>query len=173
MLYYNEIKGIIKQYELDLKPYANKAYLDKITAGKSMFVHVRRGDYLRKGSIYLDLSSTEYYHKALEVAKGYCGDANIFVFSDDIAWCREYFSAYKNVNYVEYENQSAVSDLALTSYCDCGIIANSSFSWWGAMLNKDKIVIRPGQYYNMQWKNDQTSHLYPASWLSIEINDMP
>ena len=171
LLYFNEIKDSIKQYELDLKPYANKEFLNKIMEGKSMFVHVRRGDYLRKGSIFLDLSSTNYYHKALEVAKGYCGDANIFVFSDDIAWCRDYFSAYKNFNYIEYENQSAVSDLALMSYCDYGIIANSSFSWWGAMLNKDKIVMCPNKYYNEQLNNDHDNYECPSSWIPVDIND--
>ena len=166
--YYNEIKEILKQYELDLTPYANKTFLGRVTAQKSLFMHIRRGDYLSNDN-YVDLCSTDYYKKAIELAKERFDAVNVFVFSDDVEWCRKYFSEYENFNFVEYENQTAISDLALMSCCDCGIIANSTFSWWGAMLNKDKLVIRPGKYYNdTQWASN-FDNLFPSSWMTIDV----
>lgn len=133
-----------------------------------MFIHVRRGDYI-SNNYYIDLCSTDYYEKAIKTAKGFFDDVNVFVFSDDIGWCRKYFSEYENFNFVEYQDQTAISDLALMSYCDCGIIANSTFSWWGAMLNKDKLVIRPGKYYNNTSLESNFNNLFPSSWISIDV----
>jgi hypothetical protein len=111
---------------------------EQITKAPSVSVHIRRGDYIgRKGFNILPLS---YYFKAIRETKG-----DLFIFSDDIAWCKQtfkkdYFS--REVTFVELEDYLSFELMRL---CSHNIIANSTFSWWAAYLNDnpDKIVITP------------------------------
>jgi hypothetical protein len=92
-------------------------------------------------------------------------DAELFVFSDDQDWCRNNLSFARPYHFVE--TGSAAKDLFLMQHCRHNIVANSSFSWWGAWLNahSDKLVIAPANWFSdasMQ-KND----IVPASWTRI------
>lgn len=104
-------------------------------------VHVRRGDYVGHDH-YVDLAATSYYENAFR----HFGDNTIFVvFSDDIPWCKIRFSGWPMV-YVEADE---IKSLVLMSLCDAIIIANSSYSWWGAWLTDrtGRPVIAPDRWF--------------------------
>ena len=123
-------------------------------------VHIRKGDYINLANAYeqLDIS---YYRKAM----GVIGSKYYMVFSDDIKWCKENLTG-DNIEYSE--GKSAVEDLALMSSCEHQIIANSSFSWWGAYLSKNpyKIVICPNKWFGPALPHNTKDLLMPE-WLKI------
>jgi hypothetical protein len=128
---------------------------------KSVSLHIRRTDYLTSNG-YHPVQPVQYYKDAIDIIRDY---ENIFVFSDDISWCRENLK-FNNMIFVE--DSSEVEDLWLMSLCNHNIIANSSFSWWGAWLNNntDKKVIAPKKWFG-DHVNLNTSDLLPESWIKI------
>jgi hypothetical protein len=137
---YSELKKEIKVKE----SYYTKSFLDTkrlITHCNSVSVHIRRGDYLGKKNHLV--VSIEYYIKAIQLLKCLRSDCVFFVFSDDITWCKEQFPS--TFQFVEME---CYLELELMSLCKHNIIANSTFSWWGAYLNEntDKIVVAPKRW---------------------------
>ena len=116
-------------------------------------LHVRRGDYL-KAKNYAGLCGLEYYKKAIAHILANTQSPSFYIFSDDIEWCKENISPLLGNNeykYIDF-NRGCDSplDMMLMSLCHHNIIANSSFSWWGAFLNKhnDKIVCAPEKWTN-------------------------
>jgi hypothetical protein len=130
--------------------------------GKSVSLHVRRTDYVTSNGFH-PVQTLEYYNKALEIIGNH---DQLLVFSDDINWCKENLK-YENILFIE--NQDNVEDLWLMSLCDHNIIANSSFSWWGAWLNKNKnkIVIAPNNWFGVQ-TNLNNLDIIPANWVKYE-----
>jgi hypothetical protein len=123
-------------------------------------VHIRRGDYVKLND-YHSLLDIEYYNKSIELI----GDGSFIFFSDDIEWVKQNFIG-GNFYYSQYDNE--ILDLSLMSICDNNIIANSSFSWWGAYLNKnnDKKVIAPSQWFGPRGPKD-TQDITPENWIKI------
>lgn len=130
-------------------------------------LHVRRGDYLYNESIHLNLS-LDYYSRAISIFLEKFTYIKILIFSNDIEWCKRHITG-ENVFYSE--NNSNYVDMCMMSLCDHNIIANSTFSWWGAYLNQNinKIVVCPedyikdsGQLYQFINKN-----YYPDEWISL------
>lgn len=123
-------------------------------------VHVRRGDYtnLKEEYVQLDMS---YYQRAMQTT----ASKFYVIFSDDISWCRTIFN---NNNVIFSEGRSPAEDLALMSSCEHQIIANSSFSWWGAYLNKNpsKIVIAPQRWFGPKLPHN-TRDLLPEKWIKL------
>jgi hypothetical protein len=122
-------------------------------------LHVRRGDYLNL-PLHHPVCPIEYYSKAI----GMLPDLPIVVVSDDIEWCK------KSLNADLYlEGTSSTNDLFVMTQANHNIIANSSFSWWGAWLNKnsDKIVIAPQKWLGVAYHNISTLDLIPEDWISI------
>lgn len=138
----------------------------------SCAIHVRRGDYVQeaKTNKYHGICSLDYYKKAVEHIKERVGEPVFFVFSDDIQWAKENlnFGKMRFVDLLDKENLKDQRELTLMSKCQHQIIANSSFSWWGAWLNqnKDKIVIAPDKWFNNRKIN--TKDLIPESWVKIK-----
>jgi hypothetical protein len=119
----------------------------------SVSVHVRRGDYVSEHRLIRShyICTPDYYNETMHwMNKKFDGKAIFYIFSDDPDWCRtglEYPSEYKIVS----DNiRSNPVELVLMSHCRNAIIANSSFSWWGAWLidNPDKIVLHPKNWFN-------------------------
>jgi glycosyltransferase involved in cell wall biosynthesis len=133
----------------------------KFDVKNAVSLHIRRGDYLSLSQYHHNLS-IEYYHNAIDYFKDY----KIFVFSDDIQWCKENF---KGDNFKFVEGQSDIEDLYLMSLCAHNIIANSTFSWWGAMLNnnKSKRVVCPDRWFGPQNKSLSTQDLLPPDWIHL------
>tara|TARA_R110000851_G_scaffold229758_1_gene382468 strand:+ start:25046 stop:25789 length:744 start_codon:yes stop_codon:yes gene_type:complete len=121
-------------------------------------VHVRRSDYLKFPNHH-PLCSMEYYRTAMAKFEGY----NFLVLSDDREWCAKWFDL---PNTVISKAHSAQEDLQLMSKCDHHIMANSSFSWWGAWLNtqEGKRVIIPEKWFGSAYNRWDTSDLYHPSW---------
>lgn len=121
-------------------------------------IHVRRGDYVGN-PFYVDLTDTDYYQKAMnEFPKG----TKFLVFSDDIEWCKDQ-DIFKDC---EFSEGNELEDLNLMASCKGHIIANSSFSWWGAWLcptYPDNKVIAPKAWYSDGKQRTMT----PEHWKKI------
>lgn len=149
----------------------NKAVADAMKQCESVSIHIRRGDYTKKrrwneiGSI----CSLDYYGWAMANIRQQLGeDVHYFVFSDDMAWVRKNLKI-PNATYIDWNNNGdSYIDMQLPSLCKHNIIANSSFSWWGAYLNQnpDKIVIAPNKWY----RNNPTPDLLLPSWTQVAID---
>lgn len=136
---------------------------DKILNAKdSVMLHIRRGDYVTKNSCYV--LPLQYYYEALLQVKG-----DLFIFSDDIEYCKEKFkSTYFNRN-IEFIDLPDYQSFELMKYCKLKIIANSTFSYWAALLNDNEndVVIAP-KYWRV--KNEMLiglPHAYPKNWRSL------
>ena len=134
-------------------------------------IHVRRGDYVNhpEFSKTFGFIGLDYYHQALSQLNDRYKNIRLFVFSDDHAWVHQHLTLPDDTVFVKNTGPNAdVADLVLMSYCRHHIIANSSFSWWGAWLNPnpDKLVITPRQWYKQQptWN---TKDLLPSTWLAL------
>ena len=128
-------------------------------------LHVRRGDYLQVASLNLTL---DYYSEAISIFLEKFPYFKLLVFSDDIDWCKEYIVG-DNVFYSE--NNSNYVDMCMMSLCDHNIIANSTFSWWGAYLNQnpEKIVVCSEDYIGPSDIANQfiNKNYYPNDWVSL------
>lgn len=132
-------------------------------------VHIRRGDYLinKAAKDVLGVLPQDYYFNAFDFIFEKVSNSIFYIFSDDINWAKNNFK-YKNINFVFAENQNPCADLNQMSLCEHNIIANSSFSWWGAWLNRnpDKIVIAPQKWYADEEKN-RKSKIIPQNWIQL------
>ena len=136
------------------------------TMDSPIAIHIRRTDYIMNQANHHNLS-LKYYETAL---KEFDSDRNVIVFSDDSKWCKEQ-DLFQDDRFVVSENTDNRIDLCLMSLCSDFIIANSSFSWWGAWLsaNKEKKVIAPQQWFGTTGytKNHDTSDVVPDEWVRI------
>lgn len=132
-------------------------------------IHVRRGDYVsisKITNIYTTLPLS-YYEQAMKKIVEKYPDAHFFISSDDIDWVKENFPSNYPATFVSSSEISDCEELILMSKCKHNIIANSTFSWWGAYLNKnsDKIVIAPKNWFKDDNKNN--FDLIPNTWIKI------
>lgn len=170
--YFKSHKKMIKQ-ELTLNTHVSTMSAElarKIRSGDAVSVHVRRGDYVnnKANRDYYGECTIDYYLSALRIITETIANPNLFIFSDDPEWAKQNLRFNYNVSYVEHNGEElAYEDLWLMSICDHHVIANSSFSWWGAWLgeNPRKLVIAPRVWYRD--KNRDTSSLLPDSWVRI------
>lgn len=141
-------------------------WMKSICSTNSVSLHVRRGDYISNSDVrkYHGVCSPDYYNAAVAELQKRHAPIELFVFSDDIAWCRDHLSFEVPVHLVDVN--TAATDMYLMSLCRHHIIANSSFSWWGAWLNanKDKTVIMPEHWFvNVRSKDID---LVPRGWIT-------
>lgn len=150
----NHFKPSEEFYNLIYSNYKN--ILDK----ECVSVHVRRGNY-KDLSHYHNLLDADYYYEALKQFKNF----KIFVFSDDIEYCKNIFSNY---DCIYIQNNFDLYDLYLMSLCNHNIIANSTFSWWGAWLNqnKNKKIIAPSVWFGPE-ANCNSKDIIPNNWIKI------
>ena len=129
-------------------------------------LHVRRGDYIKNAENHFNLP-IEYYDAALSE---FDDDRNVIVFSDDPLWCHDE-GIFGDDRFIISENDDNRVDLCLMSLCNDFIIANSTYSWWGAWLSshKDKKVIAPVQWFGKTGytKDHNTKDLIPDDWIKI------
>lgn len=125
-------------------------------------IHVRRQDYLKFPNHH-PVCTIDYYEKAMN----YVGGDKFLVFSDDMKWCKNNF---KGNQFSFAEGNHEIVDLKLQMNCRNNIIANSSFSWWGAYLNDnvDKIVIAPKKWFGPALiPTHSTKDLIPEEWVQL------
>jgi hypothetical protein len=145
----------------------NAAMLEKIMTTPSISLHIRRGDYLTDPYTLANVGMCDlrYYSLAAEAIAGHVANPVFYIFSDDMIWVRENFHIPFPVVFVDHNSQStAYEDLRLISHCKHHIMANSSFSWWGAWLgvNVNKIVIGP-----RVWRKNGPNMFLPYDWKTI------
>lgn len=128
-------------------------------------LHVRRGDYLQVSSLNLSL---DYYNQAISIFLDKFKYFKLLIFSDDIEWCKQHIVG-DNVFYSE--NNTNYVDMCMMTLCDHNIIANSTFSWWGAYLNQseNKIVVCSKNYIGPNDLENQfiNENYYPNEWISL------
>ena len=149
------------------------ALAEKIKNVNAVSVHVRRGDYAANAHTksFHGLMDLDYYEQAMKIIEQKSSQPIYFFFSDDADWVQqEIIRGEPGYSLLEH-NTGADSwqDMYLMSLCKNHIIANSSFSWWGAWLstNNEKKVVAPKQWFANADANLQTIHLTPASWQRI------
>lgn len=115
-------------------------------SSEAVSLHVRRGDYLKHKNLF-EILDQDYYQRAIELIENQIQSPRYFVFSDDILWVEENFKFLPNATFVN--TGSNINDLDLMKRCHHNIIANSTYSWWGAFLNKNsqKKIIAPSKWF--------------------------
>jgi hypothetical protein len=171
--YFKDIENIIRsEFILKHEPDAiNKEISHIIGNSNSVSIHVRRGDYISNpvtNQVH-GVCPLDYYYRAIDKINELIKEPpHFFVFSDDPDWARENLKIEDPVMVVSHNGlDKDYEDLRLMSLCKHHVIANSSFSWWGAWLctNKEKIIIAPNKWFNAN-END-THDLIPDSWIKI------
>jgi len=141
-----------------------RAMLNRIKSTDSVSIHVRRGDFLTDG--FGGICTPEYYQKAITDIKSKVNDPYFFVFSDDLAWCRENLIE-NNIEFVDiHHGKDSWKDMLLMSKCKHNLNSNSTFAWWGAWLNNNskKIVVVPNRFN----QDPASVAIYPKEWIKIE-----
>lgn len=150
-------------FDIELLNNGTRTIAQEIKGKETVSVHIRRGDYLTFSGF--GVCSIDYYMRAMSFITEKIHDPLFLFFSDDMSWVKENIS-YSNAIYVSC-NQGADSwqDMYLMSRCTHNIIANSSFSWWGAWLNenRNKIVIAPTRWFNYSPNYD----IIPQDWITL------
>ncbi len=140
-----------------------------LKAPNPVFVHVRRGDYVTNAnaSQHHGVCGIDYYKQALTHMRERVDSPNFYVFSDDLDWVKQELGPLlQPATYVEgNRGRDSWQDMFLMSHCRHAIMANSSFSWWGAWLNDHpgRIVTAPRQWFTKQ----VTENLLPDHWISL------
>lgn len=143
---------------------------EKIETENSVSIHFRFGDYLESQNVdkYGNICTNEYYEKAILYINNHVANPKFYVFSNDIERAKsiEYLSDAIFIEKARFEDYEDWYDMYLMSKCKYNIIANSTFSWWGAWLNRfpDKIVIAPKKWINTYNYLD----IYPEGWVEID-----
>jgi hypothetical protein len=152
---------LLEIFKLKMLHSKTKIYQKKIIENKSVSLHVRRGDYLALNQV----QDMEYYYKAVSLFES--KTTHFFIFSDDLEWVKNNFDFISQKTFVELEKHTPDhEEMYLMSLCEHNIIANSSFSWWSAWLNKNdkKIVVAPEE-----WSFDKPlqERIHCKNWVKI------
>lgn len=162
----DQIKNAFKFQPLDNE---NLKWIEKLQNTKSVSIHVRRGDYVNNKG-FGGICDLNYYSKALNYVLSNIEEPIFYVFSNDIEWCENNIRPLMNgaecifINHNRGKN--SYKDMQLMSFCRTNIIANSSFSWWGAFLNNNEeaLVIAPAKWNNFSENID----VYHPRWIKIQ-----
>jgi hypothetical protein len=163
--YFRHIESRVRSeftFKKEIVDVANDYLKDK-RSNDTVSIHVRRGDYLQFD--HHGVCDLSYYIKALEqfTDKNY----NFIVMTDDIEWAKSTFSG--NDNFFISESKNQFIDMCTMTLCNHNIIANSTFSWWGAWLNQNinKKVIAPHKWFGKPLAHLNTYDLIPANWIRL------
>ena len=166
--YFSDIEDIIRKNYCfpELKEDWQKDLASKMKEKHSVSVHIRRGDYLEYPNLN-GICTLEYYRNAMNVFRDrYEGNVCFYLFSNDPEWTKEHFP--EKDCYLVQGNTGTESyrDMQFMSLCEHNIIANSSFSWWGAWLNAnpEKTVIAPDRWVH---SDEDTSAVVPETWIKM------
>jgi hypothetical protein len=169
--FYNKILPILRnKFCVERKWYTDDflQYVEMITSEESVSVHIRRGDYAQPHKLdALTPLPLQYYYNALKlIDKG-----SIFIFSDEIEWCKEHFNQENFDRKITFVSLEDYLDLELMKLCTHNIISHSTFSWWAAYLNNNesKKVVAPSHWIisKKKWSTYDDSVHYPKEWIKI------
>ena len=168
--YFKEIESVIRRdFSLKVKMSIRAMKLAKrISRTNSVSIHVRRKDYVTNLNTrrFHRICGLDYYYASIRRIAKQISSPYFFIFSDDIDWVRENLQIKYPVTLVDHFGSDA-EELILMSLCKHNIIANSSFSWWGAWLNRNrqKIVLAPKRWFR---KKRAESGIVPQTWIKVE-----
>lgn len=169
--YFDDIRDVLlKKFHFNRKlNERNTETLHQINScNNSVSIHIRLGDYLSNTNkiIYGNICNSEYYENCIGYINNIVPDTKFFVFSNDIAAAKIQFGVSDKFIYVDNNDEkNGYFDMMLMSQCKHNIIANSTFSWWGAYLNcnKNKIILAP-----KKWMNDfDMPDIYCPGWIKV------
>ena len=159
--YFENYKTELQELFLPKTKSATCVHYERLMAdNRSVSIHLRRGDYVGKSNYHTDLSSTSYYEDAIQLF----AERNFVVFSDDNEYAKLRFKHLPNVTFVE--GTTPVEDIYLQSVCFGNIVANSSFSWWGAWLNQklNTVVVAPRRWFGTDCK-ESAKDVFCKTWV--------
>jgi len=158
--YFKHIESEIRQdfsFKKELLEICNSFIKENFASTDVISLHIRRGDYVYNPNH--PVQSLEYYQKALSGLP----DLPVIVFSDDHDWCKEQ-KLFSSDRFAISEGNTTDTDLCLMSLCKYHVIANSSFSWWGAWLANSEKVIAPQNWFGGNCSGNNTKDLYLPHW---------
>ena len=165
LLYVNPVEEKLKSTFVfpDLDRH-NKEFIESLKDAETVSLHVRRGDYLKEMNLK-SVCDRDYYHRAIDTISEHVESPQFVIFSDDPEWCRTEFDFINPIIVDWNKGENSFRDMQLMSICKHNIIANSTFSWWGAWLNQNtnKKVIIP-----MNWFVGRPGNtLINNGWISV------
>ncbi|HBH71687.1 MAG: Glycosyl transferase family 11 [Parcubacteria group bacterium GW2011_GWC1_42_11] len=169
--YFKNIEDTIrKEITLRNEPSSEvKNWIAKTSESNSVSIHIRRGDYVDNPRInkFHGVCPIEYYTNAIDCISQSIHNPTFYVFSNDIEWAKNNLRVSYPIFFVSDKIIPDHEELIIMSNCKHNIIANSTFSWWGAWLNvnQDKIVIAPQKWFTGSDTN--TKDLIPEAWVRI------
>lgn len=145
----------------------NEKTAEKMKMCNSIGIHVRRGDYL-KHKLYKGICNLDYYKTAIGRLLEMIDNPSFFIFSNDMDWCKENLKKIIGNNEIVYvdwnKGQDSYCDMQLMTFCNSLVIANSSFSWWGAFLNGNQNrIIAPKVWMN----TDYNYEIQMPNWIKV------
>jgi hypothetical protein len=161
--YFKHITDDIKKdfsFNTNILNQCKQFYKDNFNNYEVISLHIRRGDYTQNPNHPTQL--IEYYKNALNNLP----QVSVIIFSDDPDWCKSQ-KLFDSDKFFISENNSVDFDLCLMTLCYYHIIANSSFSWWGAWLSNSKKVIAPKNWFGGACINHSTEDLYCSDWIIL------
>ncbi len=165
--FFHRRQGVLEDFTLRAAPSGvNAELLRQIQGSQAISLHVRRGDYVSNPTTtaYHGVCGVDYYGEAAKRIMQGLASPRFFVFSDDIAWAKENLRLNAPCTYIGHNGDEPWEDLRLMSACKRFVIANSSFSWWGAWLSEEKAkrVIAPMRWFATTEKD--TRDQVPETW---------
>lgn len=152
----------------------NSKIVEKIMATNSVSLHIRRGDYTTKNNLKVHgVCTADYYKNAIAHINKTVQNPTFFIFSDDLDWVKKNIHITDNKYYVDGNvKENSWIDMYLMSICKNNIIANSTFSWWGAYLNKsNNIIVAPKNWFDREYSiinGISLEDLIPSNWILLD-----
>ena len=172
--YFLDVRNVLlQQFQIksEISIYMQEVASALLNTQNSVSLHIRRGDYVsnsQANNIH-GTCNLDYYNDAVQYIKDKLQKVNLFVFSDDIEWAKANLK-YENIVFIEADSKRIPhEDIYLMSLCSHNIIANSSFSWWGAWLNQndDKIVVAPKRWFADDEMQKHSKDIVCDSWVKL------
>lgn len=166
--FYEWLQSNVSSFTVRSQQWPNEltAIRKKITSTEnSVSIHIRRGDYFKPENVAIyGVCDAAYFNRALDIVSQQVRNAKLFVFSDDLKWVKENIKLPEDAVLIPNYGVSQFAYIELMSLCKHHIISNSSFSWWGAVLNANKstVVISPSK-----WTRTSNKTIALNSWKKI------
>lgn len=169
--YFERVSDVVRKsfsFDKQMLNDCTNSCIERMCRENAVSLHVRRGDYLLAENVGAlgNICDKRYYQEAMDYLYKKVDNPVFYVFSDDIKWTVENIPLPANAVFVDWNRgQDSWQDMFLMSLCKHNIIANSSFSWWGAWLNgnENKLVIAPALWI----RNTPAPDVIPSSWVRI------
>lgn len=169
--YFEDIKDVVRRNFAFKEPSDSKntELSREISERNAVSIHIRRGDYLNPlwAGSHMVIKDKVYFENAVELIENSTHSPHFYIFSDDMDWVKNNIQI-QNCTYVDHnKGKNSYLDMYLMSLCKHNIISNSTFSWWGAWLNRNtsKIVVMPDRWL----QNDSAQGIFPSEWVKLEV----